>query len=64
VRAILLILALLAARALGPYGVSADSGMDVTVTNYRITIVRCCAATKHTARPESHAKPPWGKRRP
>jgi hypothetical protein len=45
-RAILLLLALLALRALGPYGVAADSGVDLNVTNYRVVIVRCCDTGK------------------
>ena len=46
-RAILLLLALLALRALGPYGVATEpSGVDLNLTSYRVVIVRCCNGEK------------------
>ncbi|HEX3325237.1 MAG TPA: hypothetical protein VHR65_08945 [Solirubrobacterales bacterium] len=41
-----LVVGLLAARALSPHGVSADSGVTVTVTSYRICILHGCSRTE------------------
>jgi hypothetical protein len=45
-RALLFLLALLAARALGPHGVSPDSGVTVTVTSYRVGVLHGCNRTE------------------
>jgi hypothetical protein len=59
------LLALLATRALGAHGVPADSGTTVTVTNYRIDVLRGCTLKElgraaheegRTATPEAE---PW-----
>jgi len=43
-----LLLAVLAAQALCPHGISADPGATQTITNYRISVPRPCAPVEMT----------------